>query len=318
MPPKPPTPIRVALDWTPNTLHTGLYIALSKKFYSSASLSVTLTPPSPSNYITPAKQLASSSADLAICPSESCLAYAESGTLQLQAIYAICQRDASAVVSTSSDFKDLKALEGGRYGSYNARYEDAIVRTMVSGAGGKGEEMRIEGAKEKLGLWEEVKQGGVDATWVFLPWEGVEAELVGTQLNVFRPKEYGVPYGYSPVVARRRDGGLSEEALRSFVRETARGYQFAITNPEEATRIMKEVVEGRDEKFLRLSQERVNEYYGAEGAQTAFSLGKMDERKWEKWVAWLKEKGQIKADHIKLEDVFTNQYFNQCMLLEED
>ena len=43
-------------------------------------------------------------------------------------------------------------------------------------------------------------QGEADATWVFMPWEGVEASRKGVELNAFRLSEAGIPYGYSPVV----------------------------------------------------------------------------------------------------------------------
>ena len=97
--------------------------------------------------------------------------------MKLQAVYAILQKDASAIASVKH--QDISALTDGLYGSYNAKYEDAIVRSMVTTAGGKGEGMRIKNSTGKLSLFEEVRKGHVDATWIFMPWEGVEAELDG-------------------------------------------------------------------------------------------------------------------------------------------
>ncbi|KAI6871890.1 hypothetical protein KC334_g18730, partial [Hortaea werneckii] len=37
--------IKVALDWTPNTVHTGLFLAREAGFYSSRNLDVQLLPP---------------------------------------------------------------------------------------------------------------------------------------------------------------------------------------------------------------------------------------------------------------------------------
>merc|ERR1712072_832749 len=51
-------------------------------------------------------------------------------------------------------------------------------------------------------LWESLKKGEIDATWVFLPWEGVEAVQAGMDLTVVQMSDYGIPYGYSPVIAR--------------------------------------------------------------------------------------------------------------------
>jgi ABC-type nitrate/sulfonate/bicarbonate transport system substrate-binding protein len=115
------TTLRIALDWTPNTIHSGLYLAQQKGYYAKHNLTVELLPPDAAYSKTPAKQLELGEVDLAICPSESCIAYNESGKMQLQAIYAILQKDASAIVGTK--LNSMRELgEGKRHGSYNARY----------------------------------------------------------------------------------------------------------------------------------------------------------------------------------------------------
>lgn len=299
----PPTPIRVALDWTPNTIHSGLYLALTHSLYARANLAVTLLPPSPTYPITPAKLLESGAVDLAICPSESCIAYAESGKMPLQAIYAILQRDASAVVSTR--VSSLKKLgEGALYGSYNARYEDSIVRAMVDADGGNGAGVRMNGDEGKLGLFAALKRGDVDATWVFMPWEGVEAEMEGTTLHVFRTEELGVPYGYSPVIARNAAGALGDDALRRFVAATKEGYEMAVRDVEASVAALEEhCVPTRSKEFLTRSQRSINPFYGED------SLGSMQAAKWETWVGWLKEKSLLNSEHVRAESLFTNEFF---------
>lgn len=115
--------IRIALDWTPNTIHSGLYLAQAKGIYSKHNLNVELIPPDAKYSKTPAKQLEAGVVDLAICPSESCIAYNESGKMKLQAIYAILAKDASAIVGLEKLDSMRELGQGKRYGSYNARYE---------------------------------------------------------------------------------------------------------------------------------------------------------------------------------------------------
>lgn len=63
------TPLRIALDWTPNTLHTGLYLAVHQNLYRSAGLDVQLVSPAADNYSsTPAKKLFAGDVDLAVSP----------------------------------------------------------------------------------------------------------------------------------------------------------------------------------------------------------------------------------------------------------
>lgn len=232
--------------------------------------------------------------------------------MQLQAVYAILQDDASAIVSAR--FPRMGMLgegEGGVYGSYGARYEDAIVRSMVSHAGGDGGKMRV-GGEEKLGLFEALLKGdgeGVDATWVFLPWEGVEAEMSGRELYSFVPGDYGVPYCYSPVIARNADASPSGEVLRAFCRATAEGYRLAMLreNLEMAVEVVGKICEPRrEEGFLRRSQERVGGFYASRDGREG-GLGKMRGEKWEEWVKWLREKGLLEGE-VRVEALFTNEF----------
>lgn len=293
------TTIRIALDWTPNTIHSGLFIALKQGLYSASNLSVQLLPPDASYSKTPAKRLESGEVDLAICPSESCIAYYESGKMPLQAIYAILQRDASAIVSTKlARIGELG--EGKVYGSYNARYEDGIVRAMVAKDGGKAEGVRIERQQGKLSLFEAVKKGRVDATWVFMPWEGVEAEM---ELHAFRPEEYGIPYGYSPVIARNAKVEVEDEVLRKFVKATRQGYEIAVKDPQAAVSALKDKCEPvRSEEFLRRSQESINGYY-SDGSE----LGSMSEKRWVDWLAWLSQQKMLSTS-VDATSLFTNEF----------
>ena len=316
-----PTPIRVALDWTPNTVHSGLFVANSAlhNLYGSANLSVTLILPDPSYTTTPAKLVETGQADLCICPSESCVAYAEAGRrtvetggqngqtkMQLCAIYAILARDASAIVSrTCLRPRDLVDSSGG-YGSYNARYEDDIVRAMVEHDGGDASKLKVRNETGKLDLFEEVLHSRMDATWVFLPWEGLEAEMAGHGVRAWRLEGYGVPYGYAPVIAYdSRNGKVGEAALRRFVAATTEGYKIAMRKPEEAARCLeKECRPKRERDFLEESQRMINAYY-ADGDK----LGRMKDEKWEEWVSWLRNRDLLKDQSVNYRNLYTNNFF---------
>ena len=299
-----PTTIRVALDWTPNTIHTGLFLAQARGLYSSAGLDVQLLGPDEDYSKSPAKRLENGEVDLAICPSESCIAYAESGKLQLQAIYAILQRDASAVVATK--LKRVAELGDGKvYGSYNARYEDAIVKEMVTRDGGNGDGVKIERQQGKLSLFDATKSGAIDATWVFVPWEGVEAELDGTEANYFRMEDYEIPYGYSPVIARNAaTGGVDGEVLKKFVKATREAYESVELDAKLGVKALVEHCRPeRSEEFLKKSQGSINKFY-SDGSQ----LGTMSEQRWQTWISWLEEHKMVRPGVVKVESLFTNEF----------
>lgn len=300
----PTTTLRVALDWTPNTIHTGLFLAQARGLYSSAGLDVQLLPPDEDYSKSPAKRLESGEVELAICPSESCIAYAESGKMQLQAIYAILQRDASALVATKLN-RVAELGDGKVYGSYNARYEDAIVKSMVAHDGGNGEGVKIERQQGKLSLFEATKSGEIDATWVFVPWEGVEAELDGTEAKYFRMEDFEIPYGYSPVIARKAGAGeVDDEMLRKFVKATREAYESIELDAKVGVKALKPHCRPeRSEEFLKKSQESINEFY-SDGSQ----LGTMSRQRWQTWISWLVEQQMVQEGAVQVESLYTNKF----------
>lgn len=162
--------IRVALDWTPNTIHSGLFLARAKGYYKSEGLDVSLISPAADNYsVTPAKKLLADQADIAIAPSESIVSYfAKADHEDVVAIAAVLQKDASAIVTLNgSGIKRPAQLDDKLYASYDARYEGLIVQEMICNDGGKGEISEV--TPPKLGIWNTLLKGQAHATWVFMP-----------------------------------------------------------------------------------------------------------------------------------------------------
>ncbi|KAK0326787.1 hypothetical protein LTR82_002630 [Friedmanniomyces endolithicus] len=298
----PRTNVKVALDWTPNTIHSGLFLAKETGIYEKHGLEVELLSPGPDYDKTPARRLQDGEVDLAICPSESCIAYQQSGKMQLRAIYAILQRDASAIVSTKLS-KISELGDGKVYGSYNARYEDDIVKAMIKANRGNPDGVKLERQEGKLSLFDSLKESKVDATWIFLPWEGVEAALDGVTLHAFRTEDYGIPYGYSPVIAYNASSSkLSEDVLSNFVAATMEGYQQAMNDVELAVRTLAGHCDPpRSEEFLRRSQQAINESY-SDGS----TLGRMSTQRWKTWVDWLHDHGLLGDEHVDVERLFKN------------
>ena len=119
-----------------------------------------------------------------------------------------------------------------------------------------------------------------------------------------------MPYGYAPVIAYdARSGRIGEEELRRFVQATRKGYEIAMTDPGEAARCLQEECRPRREKgFLEESQQVINEYYADGGVET---LGRMEDRKWETWVSWLRNRGLLRDEGVDYRDLYTNEFFKE-------
>ncbi|MFW6435460.1 MAG: ABC transporter substrate-binding protein [Halovenus sp.] len=309
--------IELALDWTPNTNHTGIYVAEAEGYYDDADLDVRIRSPAEDDYEqTPAKRAATGESTVAIAPSESAISYHTHPDYDsLTAIAAVCQQDTSAIVALGDSEIDRPAdLDGKTYASYDARFEDHIVEQLVRSDGGEGD-IEIT-TPPKLGIWNTLLDGDADATWVFMPWEGVMAERDGIDLTPFYLDDYGVPYGYTPLMLASPDT-IEEQGdeLARFLDATGRGYEFAAEQPAEAARILGETAAGPesldDTEFLIESQQRLSEnYLTGDGA-----WGRMAEDRWVEFVEWLADEEilttiegeHIPADQIEVADLYTNE-----------
>jgi ABC-type nitrate/sulfonate/bicarbonate transport system substrate-binding protein len=311
--------IELALDWTPNTNHSGVYVAEAEGYYDEAGLDVTVRSPAEDGYEqTPAKRVATGESTIAIAPSESAISYhTHPGYESLTAVAAVCQRDTSAIVVLADSNIDRPAdLDGRTYASYDARFEDHIVEQLVRNDDGDGD-IDIT-TPPKLGIWNTLVDGDADATWVFMPWEGVMAERDGIDLTPFYLDDYGVPYGYTPVMlARPEEIEDRAEELNRFLDATARGYEFAATNPDEAAQILGETADGPeqfdDEEFLVESQRRLADYYLTDDG----TWGRMDAERWEQFVEWLAGEEiltTIDGDHLPASEVAVAELYTNELL----
>jgi ABC-type nitrate/sulfonate/bicarbonate transport system substrate-binding protein len=276
--------IRLALDWTPNTNHTGFYVAMANGSYRDAGLTVDIVTPETDKYkSTPARRLAQGEVDLAIVPSESVVSYhTATPAVSLVGVAAVLARDASAIVTLHQSGIDRPSqLDGKVYGSYGARFEDDLVRQMIRNDGGRG--VMATHKPARLNLWQALLTNEIDATWIF---------LLATRQDLIDQKS---------------------DVLGRFVEATAAGFRFAVSQPDEAARLLIETSKHptlSDHGFVELSQQTVAQYY----LDTAGYWGKMRREVWVQFVNYLirhrmvvTRDGEI-VQQIDVNKLFTNQF----------
>ncbi|MEM9339107.1 MAG: ABC transporter substrate-binding protein [Bacteroidota bacterium] len=301
--------INVALDWTPNINHVGFFVALEKGFYRQQGLEVNLVSPAEDNYaITPAKKVELGQADFALCPMESVLSYRTKETpFDLKAVAAIYQEDLSAIVTLKQSGIEAPAqLDGKSYASYQARYEDEIVKQMIVNDGGAG---TINVAyPSKLGIWETIEKGQYDATWIFLNWEGIQASGRGLEFNAFQMKDFQIPYSYSPVlVASESQVAKRMDAFSRFLLATKQGYLFTMDERKEAAEILSAHIAAQDQDIDLLAT--IDYSVGAFGNRDHW--GEMKTENVQTYLEWIYSKGleskTVTADelisHVLVEEI---------------
>lgn len=140
---------------------------------------------------------------------------------------------------------------------------------------------------------------------VFLPWEGVAAQQAGIELNAFKLEDYGISYGYSPVLAAHPDTlAQNPDLVRTFLAATAKGFEYAAQNPDEAADILVSEVLADTEQgakpcplpeplkpdMVRLSQQMIGQHYVDPKSN---SWGVMEVDQWSGFLDWLSKEGLL-------------------------
>lgn len=295
--------LKIALDWTPNANHVGFYVAQQMGFYKNAGIDLKIIHAGEDHYkITPAKKVELGLVDFALCPLESVMSYqTKASPFSLQAIATLFKEDLSAVVCKSNrGIESPKHLDGKSYASYKARYEDAIIKQMIINDGGSGSiELQYP---DKLGIWNTIENNQVDATWIFMNWEGVQAQQKGLDLNVFKLKDYQIPYSYSPVIVVDSNKIKEEQTIYSrFLKATKLGFLYAQKNPDQAAKILKPHLPEAD-KSIDLN-ECIRITCNAMGDEK--NWGVMEPLKVQEFLKWLQEH-HLENHNLKADSLFTN------------
>src|SRR5947209_10529509 len=133
----PVVDMKLALDWTPNTNHTGIYAALAKGWYRAQGINLTLLPYSAN--VSPDVLVSNGQAAVGISSTESIVADVAANQ-PVVSIHAIVQHNTSALVTlASSGLCRQRYLDGKIYGGFGAPYESAVVGEIIQKDGGKGQ-----------------------------------------------------------------------------------------------------------------------------------------------------------------------------------
>ena len=225
--------VSLALDWTPNVNHIGVYVAQQQGWYAQAGMRLQILP-----YASTAPEVlvTAGRADVGVS-SEDAVASAAASTAPVVSIAAILGHNtASFAVLAKSNIKRPKDLDGKIYAAFGAPYETPIIQRLIRSDGGKGEfkspVLSAEGLPALL-------SGRADFMWIFEGTEGVEARRQGNPLRTFALTSYGVPDTYTPVfIADPKRLATMTPRLKAFLSATARGYEYARAHPAEAAKLM--------------------------------------------------------------------------------
>ena len=297
--------VTMVLDWTPNTNHTGLYVALENGYFKDEGLNVKIVQPSEGSSTT---LVATGKADFGISYQED-VTYAKTSedTLPIKAVAAVIQHNTSGFASPKSkNITSPKDFEGKIYGGWGSPSEDAILDAVMKNENKDFSKLKVLDVGED-DFFTAVNKN-VDMMWIFEGWTGIEAKQREVELNYIPLKDLDKRLDYYTPVIISNEKLLNEnpELAKKFLNATSKGYNYAIENPEEAAKILVKHAPEIDENLAIESQK----YLANEYISDAKYWGEMKDIVWDNYTQFLKEYNLIEKD-LKARDAYTNEFLPQ-------
>ncbi|WP_412989702.1 ABC transporter substrate-binding protein [Pediococcus siamensis] len=297
--------ITVVLDWTPNTNHTGMYVAKQKGYYKKYHLNVKFVQPPKDG----AEQLvASGKAQIGISAQDTFAgAIARREPLPITTIAGIIQHNTSGIMSRKQDgITSPKKMMGTKYATWDLPIEQATIKQVVTDDGGQYSKVK----KVPNNSTDEVatlKAKQADTIWVFYGWAGENARIKNFPINYFSFRSLNKVFDYyTPTIIGNNTFLQKHPKLaKAFMKATAQGYQYASKHPHRAANIlMNQVPELKsNRKLVYASQNYLSNQYALGSNQ----WGKINAQRWNRFYSWL-NKNHLVSTKLKKNQGFTNRY----------
>jgi putative hydroxymethylpyrimidine transport system substrate-binding protein len=193
-----PRRVTVALDFTPNGVHAGIYAAVQKGFDRKHGVRLVIRQPSAST--DSLKLLAAGRADLAIVDIHDLGLAAEKGA-DIVGVGELVDRPLASVIAQAGVARP-RDLEGRRVGVTGLPSDIAVLKSMVNADGGNYS--RVRTVTIGFSAVPDLIAKKVDAATAFWNAEGVTLKQRGVPVHVFRADDFGAPRYPELVIATKR------------------------------------------------------------------------------------------------------------------
>jgi putative hydroxymethylpyrimidine transport system substrate-binding protein len=274
------------LDFSPNAVHAGIYLATERGFDEAEGVTLEIRKPGASTDAL--KALQAGRADMAILDIHD-LGLAREQGRDIVGVMALVQRPLAAVLAQPS-IRSPSKLEGQRVGVTGLPSDVAVLRSIVAGDGGDPGRVRtttigFQAVKAMLAR-------RVAAATAFWNVEGVALRERRRAIREFRVDDYGAPpYPELVLCVTRTTLEDREPTVRATIRALQRGYGETQRDPESAVAAMVAAEPGLDPGQLAAGLDAVDADFTA-GAR---AFGQLRPRVLEAWARWDERFGILRA-----------------------
>lgn len=279
--------VTFALDWTPNTNHTGVYVAAERGYYKEAGLEVEIVQ-APENGAD--ALVAAGDAEFGVSFQDTMAAYVSGDDkLPVTAIAAIIQHNTSGIISMKDKGITSPAkMAGHTYATWEMPIEQGVIERCVETDGGDFSQVEMIPST----VTDEVtalSTDQVDSIWIYWAWAGEKCKLAGLDTNYFAFADIDSVFDYYTPVIIANDDVIKQDAdmVQAFVDATRRGYEDCIADPEGAAEILLKAAPELEKELVVASQTYLAEQYQAD----AEAWGVIDQDRWDAFFEWVGDQG---------------------------
>jgi len=297
--------ITFVLDWTPNTNHTGVYVAMEKGYFEEAGLEVEVVqPPEDGAEVL----VASGKAQFGVSFQD----YIAPGLigddpLPITAVAAIIQHNTSGIISRAGEGMNTpKGLEGHKYATWDLPVEKATIRQVMEADGGDFSKVELIPST----VTDEVsalQSKSVDAIWIYYGWAGIACEVAGLDTDYFAFADIDPVFDFYTPVIIGNNTYLEEhtDQAKAFMAALTKGYEYSMENPEEAAQILMDAAPElkSNEELVVASQKYLAKEYQADAQR----WGEFDADRWSGFFTWLND-NQLLEGTVDPNAGFSNDY----------
>ena len=292
--------VTVLLDWTPNTNHTGVYVAQERGYYKEQGLDVEIAQPSEGGT---AQLIGAGQGDFGFSYQEEATIARTKG-VPVKALAAVIQHNTSGFAGpVEKGINSPKDFAGKKYGGWGSPAEEAVIKALMNevDADFSQVEMINIGTTD---FFTSIKKD-VDFAMIFWGWTGIESEQRGVPLSFVRMIDYHDALDfYTPVLIASEDTLKNDpQMVAAFMRATAKGYADCINDPQAAGQILLDNVPELDKELVIASMMYLAEEYQSD----APVWGQMTAERWQKYADWMYSQGLLE-EPLDYQEAFTNDF----------
>ncbi|MBV6682813.1 ABC transporter substrate-binding protein [Bacillus sp. JRC01] len=292
--------VSVVLDWTPNTNHTGLYVAKEKGYFEKQGLDVDIIMPGEAG----ADQLvASGKADFGVGYQEG-VTQARVQDVPIVSIAAIIQHNTSGFAAPKNKgITKPEDFEGKTYGGWGSPVEEAVMGSIMKQEGADVKKVNFVNMGD-TDFFTAVKRD-IDFAWIFYGWTGIEAELRGEELDMMYVKDYSDKLDYYTPVLTTNESHIKDDpdTVKAFLKAATEGYEYSIEHPDEAGKILLKETPDLDEELVMKSQEWLAPKY----KDDAERWGEQKAEVWKNYADWMFDNGLLEKK-LDSQKAYTNEF----------